>query len=1103
MLQARSYPGLRPRRSGMFSALLLFCLVSACALPYRAWAQQPSDLAVQAFATVSGPPEVIKLSWLANPNISAYTIYKKLVTAATWGTAIATNLPGATTSYTVSSGLTSGTPYEFEIVGTGSGFTAYGYVASGLYLPYIENRGKVILVVESSTGDQLTTGLNQLISDLVGDGWTVIQHNVLYSDTVESVQTLVDTDYNNDPTNVKALFLFGNVPIPLSGWLNPDGHYSRPFPTDLYYGIVGGAWTDNQTFGPASGSETNVPNDGKFDQNTVTDPYTAAGVTVPANPVTLEVGRVDLSNMSTFPDELANLSNYLTKDHNYRIASYPYLSQGYICDNFGYFGGEAFAQNGWRDFAPFFPPANGSTTATNLVAGVWTGDSANNFFFTDAGNDPLPYLWGYGCGGGSPTSFGSPESPNGEMTTTDMLTCDPAIFTMLFGSYFGEWNDGDDLMRGELCTPNYGLTCSWAGRPNWFYHHMGIGYEIGYSARLSENNTNSLYQNTGICAGELHVNLMGDPTLRLTMVPPPQLVTAQQTGTNAVTLNWSPPIDANGNTVTGLAGYAIYRVALPYGPATRIGGSGTNFDTQTTFTDTSPSPGANNYMVRAVLLETSTSSSYYNASEGAMVSINAVIPVTGVTLTTNLQSPRVVNTPIKLTATTTGGMKVQYQFWVENTSTTTWTLLQAYSSTATCTWTPTTPGSYQLYAYAQDTQTQTTMNTMVPYSITSNPLTAVRVSPSPAAPQPFGAPVTLTASTTGGANLQYQFWVYQPTATPAWNQLQVFSSTPTCTWTPSTPGSYLISCTALDGLTEATASYSFWYTVSGPALTSVTVTTSLASPQQKNTPITLSAAATGGTNVQYQFWVFNATNPAWTQLQGYSSTASCLWTPATAGQYLLSITALDGSVGTNANTTCWFSVTNGAPLTAVTLSTSLAAPQEVDIPITLRATATGGSNIKYQFWQYNPYASTTWTQLQAYSASATCTWLPTTSSNYLLVATAEDSSVGTTVSASLWYGISIGPPLEAVMLSISPASPQPAYTPITLTATTAGGMDISYSFWQYYPNATPAWKQLQATSSQATCSWTPIYSGSYLLSVTAQDGSIGTTTNTATWYTVQ
>ncbi len=86
----------------------------------------------------------------------------------------------------------------------------------------------------------------------------------------------------------------------------------------------------------------------------------------------------------------------------------------------------------------------------------------------------------------------------------------------------------------------------------------------------------------------------------------------------------------------------------------------------------------------------------------------------------------------------------------------------------------------------------------------------------------------------------------------------------------------------------------FWYTVTGPPLTSVSVSTSPDGPQQADTTITLAANATGGTNVQYQFWVYNPSAvPSWQQLQAYSPQDTCLWTPTMPGSYLLAITAMD------------------------------------------------------------------------------------------------------------------------------------------------------------------------------------------------------------------
>ncbi len=84
----------------------------------------------------------------------------------------------------------------------------------------------------------------------------------------------------------------------------------------------------------------------------------------------------------------------------------------------------------------------------------------------------------------------------------------------------------------------------------------------------------------------------------------------------------------------------------------------------------------------------------------------------------------------------------------------------------------------------------------------------------------------------------------------------------------------------------------------------------------------------------------------------------------------------------------------------------------------------------------------------------------------------------------LWYVITSTPPLSAVSVSYTQTD-----TSLTFTATATGGSNVQYQFWVYYPNANPAWQQLQAYSPQATCTWTPTMDGPFVISVTARDGS--------------
>jgi hypothetical protein len=182
-----------------------------------------------------------------------------------------------------------------------------------------------------------------------------------------------------------------------------------------------------------------------------------------------------------------------------------------------------------------------------------------------------------------------------------------AVFTMLFGSWLGDWDSEDNLQRSVLALPSYSLTCSLSGRPHWFLHHMALGEPIGYSTRLTQNNgPHGLYHNeVNNCAGQIHIALMGDPTLRLHPVAPPTHLQGLTT-TTGFTLNWTPSDDS-------VVGYYVYGASNPTGPFKRLAGVPL---TATSYMDRSGVEAAE-YMVRAVKLETSGSGSYYNPSQGA------------------------------------------------------------------------------------------------------------------------------------------------------------------------------------------------------------------------------------------------------------------------------------------------------------------------------------------------------------------------------------------------------------------------------------------------------------------------------------------------------
>ncbi len=571
---------LRPKLFLFSTALVISSMVTHGA--------QTSDFAVQLSAQVQSSPAQINLSWPQDSSgtPTSYIVSKKSRDASDWNPVV--SLPGTVISYS-DDAVSAGVAYEYQVQKIASGYNGFGYVYAGIEVPATHNRGKVILIVDNAHSAALASELSRLEQDLTGDGWGVLRHDVASTDSPASVKALIQADYASDPANVKSVFLFGHVPVAYSGNIVPDGHnpdHLGAWPSDIYYGDLDGAWSDIRvnSIKASSARNHNIPGDGKFDESTV------------PSIVKLQVGRVDLSNLPSFSkSETELLRQYLNKDHNFRHKLIDADRRGLVVDSFGTFNNEAFAANGWRNFAPFFGASNISSAPAGQF--VSTLSSQN-------------YLWAYGCGPGTFTSAA------GVATTSDFASNDlRAVFTAYFGSYFGDWDSQDNFLRAALASPSYTLTSAWAGRPNWFFHHMGLGEPIGFSAAASQNNLGT-YQQQNYGAFQVHVALLGDPTLRLHTVAPASGLASSVSGGD-VTLTWTPSADQ-------VSGYHIYRATSPSGAFVRIN---TSAVTSTSFTDTSVAPGSYGYEVRAEKLEVSGSGSYFNLSQGIFASATIAAPV--------------------------------------------------------------------------------------------------------------------------------------------------------------------------------------------------------------------------------------------------------------------------------------------------------------------------------------------------------------------------------------------------------------------------------------------------------------------------------------------
>lgn len=542
-------------------------------------AQTTTDYAIRVSATVNKAAPSITLNWETNDNTtSQYFVFRKLKGATSWGTPVA-QIASTTKTYTDNS-VTVGNSYEYRVYKSSSN-NPTGYIYAGIEEPAIHDRGAILVLIDSTFTDSCKNEITTLLEDLRGDGWEVVRKDVSRNADVQAIKALVVSEAQSNST-LTALFIIGHVAIPHSGDINPDAHanHKGAWPADTYYGDIDGNWTDNTVSNTSSANNKNhnTPGDGNLDQSII------------PSDIDLQVGRIDFYNMPAFgKSEVTMMKSYLDKAHNYKAGNLTIVKQALIDDNFKSYA-EGFAANGWRNFSPM--------VGINNV-------SEKDFIST---LDATFHQWAYGCGGGTYTSAG------GIGNTTNIVGKNmKTIFTMLFGSYFGDWDYKDNFLRAPLCADDPALACIWAGRPNYYLHHMALGENIGYSVHMSQNNS-STYDPVGYGGRWVHTALLGDPTLRVDYFKPAANLQLTATTANGAELSWSASPEAN------VAGYNIYRSEDEFGKyelrAEMING--------TSFNDTAGKDGDYWYMVRAVKLEQTPSGSYFNMSLGTQPAFGSI-----------------------------------------------------------------------------------------------------------------------------------------------------------------------------------------------------------------------------------------------------------------------------------------------------------------------------------------------------------------------------------------------------------------------------------------------------------------------------------------------
>ncbi len=210
----------------------------------------------------------------------------------------------------------------------------------------------------------------------------------------------------------------------------------------------------------------------------------------------------------------------------------------------------------------------------------------------------------------------------------------------------------------------------------------------------------------------------------------------------------------------------------------------------------------------------SSSLGTYDAFVGKAYTLTIAGACTSVTVGAAPASPQPSGTPVTFTGSAVGCTSPNYQFWILNPGSSTWTIAQAYSPTATFSWTTTgkVAGAYHFSVWVRDSGSPGTNSNSLgtydafvgaTYTLTSTPCTSVTLTPAPPSPQVHGTAITFTGAASGCANPLYQFWMLAP-GSSTWTIVQAYSTTATFSWNTT-------------GLPAGTYRFSVWARDSGSA----------------------------------------------------------------------------------------------------------------------------------------------------------------------------------------------------------------------------------------------------------------------------------------------
>ncbi|MGH7435854.1 MAG: hypothetical protein ACRENE_09280, partial [Polyangiaceae bacterium] len=486
-------------------------------------------------------------------------------------------------------------------------------------------------------------------------------------------------------------------------------------------------------------------------------------------------------------------------------------------------------------------------------------------------------------------------------------------------------------------------------------------------------------------------------------------------------------------------------------------------------------------------------------------------------LSTSPTSPQDPGAMVTLTgsASCAAGLVPEFRFSIRDTSGT-WSTVRDWAANPQYLWNTATllSGTYDLEVDTRQHGSSGGAESLTTQTYGINlpgTCSGAALSPSPSSPQPWGTVVSLNASSSCQSTLvpEYRYWYRDQSQ--VWHLLDDWSPAASVPWDTSKYafGTYLLE---LDGRHQGGASVetttSLSYTVGG-SCPSTSLSTSLPSPQEADTPIVLQATASCPPSSQpiYRFWVTDPQNNT-TLLHDWGTQPSLSWdtTSEAAGNYTLKVETSATGNGVDSSATQPFTLSARGPCKPTTISTTYPGPRDAS-PNTILGSTTCTSTYgvpQFRFWVRDTQSN--WTLAQDWSETSSVAWDTTSqpAGIYRLEVDARRKNSGSTFDSYAWedFTINMAGACTAPALTTNAASPRsPGSTIVFTGASSCSGGDIAtYRYW--LRDTTQHWSVVRDYATDPNWTWdtTGLVIGSYRIELDISHlGSTASNFDSYTW----